>query len=170
MEDYIEIKFIGDLINEVKKLLDLDYNVIFISDIDDTILSTKIGKKFVEKEITYLIDLIYSLSPSNLIFLTAREPTLYKYTLNKLNSSGLLHKGKYIYYNLICSPCDLEGNVTKGETIFHYINNKKDILISLIKKNYIIFIDDLIENIVSVKKYLELLGYDYTCCLYNHQT
>jgi hypothetical protein len=122
-------------------------HVILFLDIDGTIFSPHIGKKFVENEICILADLVYSYNSNNLIFLTARDQTLKSYTKNQLNKSGLLHKGSYIDYNIICSPYDDEGNSTKGEYLVNYIKSNE---LDKINNLHIIFIDDQYEHIESV--------------------
>jgi hypothetical protein len=159
------IKLYEDLINQ-------DYNVIVVLDIDDTVLSSIYGRNFVEKEICLLVDLVYSSNPSNLLFLTARDINLRQYTINKLNHSGLLHKDKYINYNVICSPCDDEGNSTKGVRLKKYIVSELDKnILTNNKKNWIIFVDDLMEHIESVFKYFEdgLLDINYTLVHYRYK-
>ena len=118
----IKIKFISDVIKFTEYLIELNYDVIMILDIDDTVLSSKIGQKFVEKDICKLVDVIYTQNHENLIFLTARDVNLIFYTVKKLNSVGLLHKGKFINYNVICSPFDNNGLPTKGKTFFDYFS------------------------------------------------
>ena len=143
----VKINSIDRVIDFCTKLINLDYNVILVADIDDTVLSSKIGQKFVEKNITILADMIYSLNSNNLIFLTARDHDLKRKTLNSLNSSGLLHKGKYIKYNIIHSPYE-KNNSTKGQTLLKYFSDGNgQIILSDIKPNWIIFIDDLDEQV-----------------------
>lgn len=165
----IKTNTISNVIKLTEQLIGLDYNVIMILDIDDTVLSSKIGQKFVEKDICKLADIIYTSNPSNLIFLTARAYNLEKYTSNKLNSAGLLHKGKFIYYNVICSPCDDDGNSTKGQTMFNYFSKGYGFsLLTKEKLNWIIFVDDLQEQIESVSKYVNKVCHNYTLFHYKY--
>lgn len=151
----IKLNVIQDVIELYIKLVNQNYNIILVLDIDDTVISSSYGQKFVEKEICSLVDLVYSSNPNNLIFLTSRDKSLKKYTLNQLNKIGLLHKNAYINYNIICSPCDEDGNSTKGVELTKYLIAYNDKIFSSDKKNYIIFVDDLMEHINSVKKSLE---------------
>lgn len=170
VNNVIKINQIKDLIELYKNLIGYNYNVIMILDIDDTVLSSKFGKKFVEKDICTLVDMVYSSNPSNLIFLTARDKTLTRYTKNQLNKSGLLHKGKYIEYNVICSPCDDEGESTKGIKITKYfLNGLGKNILNINKKNWIIFVDDLILNIDSVYKQIDKLNLNYTLVHYKYK-
>ena len=149
---------------ELSNTIKQNYDIILFLDIDDTVLSPYIGKKFVEDEICQLVDLIYSIEPNNLIFLTARDHDLKSYTKNQLNKSGLLHKGKYIDYNIICSPYDDNGNSTKGQSLTTCIESKylfgveKNENNQQSKKNWIMFIDDQYEHIESANKELEKLN------------
>lgn len=165
----IKTNTIVNVIKLTEKLLELDYNVIMILDIDDTVLSSKIGKKFVEKDICILSDLIYTSNPLNLIFLTARDSNMAMYTRKKLNSAGLLHKGKFINYNVICSPYDEQGNPTKGQTIFNYFDKGfgKNLLVKE-KQNWIIFVDDLQEQIESVNQYINKICPNHTLFYYKY--
>ena len=173
----IKTNTISNVLKLTEQLISLDYNVIMILDIDDTVLSSKIGQKFVEKDICKLVDIIYTQNPSNLIFLTARDYNMIMYTRKQLNSAGLLHKGKFINYNIICSPYDEEGNPTKGKTIFNYFDKGfgKNLLVEeleleleLDKKNWIIFVDDLQEQIESVNQFINKNCCNYTLFHYKY--
>lgn len=165
----IKSNTILDVIKLTKQLIELNYNVIMVLDIDDTVLSSQIGRKFVEKDICVLADIIYTSNPSNLIFLTARNSDLALYTRKKLNSVGLLHKGKFINYNVICSPYDENGNPTKGQTIFNFFHKGlgKTLMIKE-KLNWIIFVDDLQEQIESVNYFIDKIGCNYTLFHYKY--
>ena len=164
MNNITKITSINQAIELSNTLIEQNYNIILFLDIDDTVLSPYIGKKFVEDEICQLVDLIYSIEPNNLIFLTARDHDLKSYTKNQLNKSGLLHKGKYIDYNIICSPYDDNGNSTKGQSLTTCIESKylfgveKNENNQQSKKNWIMFIDDQYEHIESANKELEKLN------------
>lgn len=165
----IKINTISHVINLASYLINQDYNVILVLDIDDTVLSTQIGKKFVEKDICKLCDLVYTLNPSNLIFLTARDTSLLGFTRNKLNSSKLLHKNKYINYNVICSPYDIQGNPTKGQTLLKYFDKGLGAnTLAKEKNNWIIFVDDLVEQIDSVNTHINKLCCQYTLFHYKY--
>jgi hypothetical protein len=157
------IKSINEAIDLVNNLLQQNNHVILFLDIDGTIFSPHIGKKFVENEIYTLVDMVYSFNPNNLIFLTAREESLKSYTKNQLNKSGLLHKGSYIDYNIICSPYDNEGNSTKGESLVKHIKSHQLDQLDKINNLHIIFIDDQYEHIESVSfnisKYLPNINF-----------
>ena len=142
----------------VKKLVENNYNPILILDIDDTCLSSKHGIKFVDKNVSILINYIYDISPNNLWFLTARNCEYKNKTLHKLNKVGLLHKGKYIYYNVVHSEYDEFNNVTKGKNL---INN----IISNIKyneNNWYIIVDDDIEQTKDMYNKMLITKYNYT--------
>jgi hypothetical protein len=64
----------------IKELVEINCKPILILDVNDTVSSSKISKKFVKKDICKLVDLVYTFNPDNLIFLTARC-----YNLLKLN-------------------------------------------------------------------------------------
>jgi len=170
----IKSNIICDVIELYNNLIDQNYNVIMVLDIDDTVLSSTYGKKFVEKDICLLADLVYSSNPSNLLFLTARDKSLTCYTINQLNKSGLLHKEKYINYNVLCSPYDDvngESISTKGKKLYDYFTyySGKNIL-CCDKKNWIIFVDDLMEHIISVQKYIQNINsVNYTLIHYKYK-
>lgn len=165
----IKTNTISNIIKLTEQLIELDYNVIMILDIDDTILSSKIGQKFVEKDICKLVDIIYTINPLNLIFLTARDSQMALYTRKKLNSVGLLHKGDFINYNVICSPYDNQGNPTKGQTLFNYFDKGfGKIIFAKEKENWIIFVDDLEEQIDSVNTYIEQICSNFTLFHYKY--
>ena len=153
-------------VNSIRNVIDfyfhlktLGYNIIVVSDIDDTILSTKIGQKLVEQDIKILIEDVYNFNPNNLVFLTARDHSLKKYTNNKLNSAKLHTKSNYILYNLLMSPYTNDGKPTKGDTFVNYFENGKGkSLLCETKKNYILFIDDSKEQIDSVKNVINNLS------------
>ena len=173
MNNIVKSITIRDVIKLYNDLIGQNYNVILVLDIDDTILSSTYGRKFVEKDICLLVDLVYSLNSSNLLFLTARDKCLTRYTSNQLNKSGLLHKGKYIKYNVLCSPYDVDGESTKGARLFDYFVNgigKNILCVDKDKKNWIIFVDDLIEHINSVQKHIQNInGVNYTLVHYGHK-
>jgi len=169
MNKIIKIHKINKVIELVKELVGKNYNPILILDVDDTVISSKIGKKFVEKDICELVELVYTINPNNLIFLTARCSNLVSYTRNQLNKSGLLHKEKYIPYNVICSPYNDEGESTKGIIIYDYFTKEQGkTILSSNKQNYIIFVDDLMEHIKTVETNLEKLCFTHTCFHYVH--
>ncbi len=165
----IKTNTISNIIKLTEQLIELDYNVIMILDIDDTVLSSKNGQKFVEKDICKLVDIIYTLNPLNLIFLTARNSEITSKTIKKLNSVGLLHKGQFINYNVICSPYDNQGNPTKGHTLFNFFDKDhgKTLFVKE-KKNWIIFVDDLEEQIESVNTYINQICPNYTLFHYKY--
>ena len=120
-------------------------------DIDDTVLSSKIGVKYVDKNVTHLINLIYRNDPNKLYFLTARDYDLRQVTLKHLNRAKLVHDGKFIYYNVIHSPYKIKNGKyipTKGETLINFLD-KTNLLSSEIP-NWIVFVDDDIEQIKCV--------------------
>jgi hypothetical protein len=181
IKNKLKIDSIDRAIELVDLLLCDNYKVILFLDIDETILSSKIGKKFVEKNICKLVDTIYTVDPNNLIFLTARDFSLKSYTKNQLNRCKLLKKGHYIDYNIVCAPYNEKEESTKGNYLVNYINihmnkigkldesNKTNELDSSNETNeldssnetnesnetnnklWIIFIDDLEEHIESVE-------------------
>jgi hydroxymethylpyrimidine pyrophosphatase-like HAD family hydrolase len=158
MNSIIKSNNILDIYEDCKNLIDNNNNVILFLDIDDTVLSSKNGVKFVDKNIKLLINLIYNHDARKLYFLTARDYDLKRKTLNCLNRAKIVHNGKYIYYNVIHSPYKIENNTflpTKGETLIHFLDNTT--LLSNDKPNYIIFVDDDIEQIncvnVSLRQY-----------------
>lgn len=160
----IKTNTVNNIVFLTEKLIKLNYNVILVLDIDDTVLSSKIGKKFVEKDICNLINIVYTINPANLIFLTARHPKLKSYTKNKLNSAKILHEGNYIDFNILCSPDDDNGIPTKGQTFFNYFNNGFGNLLlqNNNKENWLTFVDDLFEQIDSVNQFVGLIFKNYT--------
>ncbi len=154
-----KVHSIDTIIDYYVYLKQMDYNIIVVCDIDDTILSSKIGQKFVEKNIKILIEDVYKCNPDNLIFLTAREFEYKRATNNQLNSAKMHHKTCYILYNLLMSPDDINGCPTKGETFLNYfVKGKGQSLLCETKKNYILFIDDLKEQIKSVENCITRLN------------
>jgi hydroxymethylpyrimidine pyrophosphatase-like HAD family hydrolase len=155
MNSIIKSNNILDIYENCKHLIDNNCNVLIFLDIDDTVLSSKIGVKFVDKNIKLLINLIYNHDARKLFFLTARDYDLKRKTLNYLNHAKMVHNGKYIYYNVIHSPYKMVNNMflpTKGETLIHFLDNTT--LLSNDKLNYIIFVDDDIEQINCVNESL----------------
>lgn len=151
------------IIDLLKNIIKNKYNPILILDIDDTCLSTQYGKKFTDKNITILANYVYDISPDNLWFLTARDYDYKRKTLHKLNRSGLLHKGKYINYNVIHSPYDNFGNPTKGTNLLKFItlqNNGED-------NNWYIIIDDDIQQINDMYDKLSKIKINYSLFHFN---
>lgn len=146
-----QVRSITKVIDIYNKIIKEDYNVIFVSDIDDTIITTETKKKFVEPEVTNLFRQIYFNNNENLIFLTARDKDLKSYTRNELNNIGLIHDSKYIFYNIICSPYDDSGVATKGYELEKYFE-KNPKHFSTNKPNWLIFLDDQLDQIYSVFK------------------
>lgn len=156
---------INYIIDYYISLKNLNHDIIIVSDIDNTILSEKIGQTFVENNIKKLCKMVYDDNPNNLIFLTAREYCLKRKTINKLNAVKLIRTGYYKEYNVICSPDDINNNETKGQTLVDYINSSR---IIINENSWIIFIDDLIEQIENVNLHLKKLNIKYTLFHYNH--
>lgn len=172
INNVIKSNTIRDVIELYDNLIDQNYNVIMVLDVDDTVLSSTYGKNFVEKDICLLVDLVYSSNPANLLFLTARDKDLKRYTTNQLNKSGLLHKGKYINYNILCSPYDdMVGESTKGVRLAEYfVNGSGKNILCGDKKNWIIFVDDLMEHIDSVQKHIKNINdTNYTLVHYKYK-
>lgn len=171
IDNIVKSNTIRDVIELYNNLIEQNYNVILVLDVDDTVLSSTYGRNFVEKDICLLTDLVYSSNPVNLLFLTARDKCLARYTSNQLNKSGLLHKGKYIEYNVLCSPYNDDGESTKGIKLVDYFTNGsgKNIL-CVNKKNWIIFVDDLMEHINSVQKHIQNINNtNYTLIHYRYK-
>ncbi len=146
------VKTVNQIIKLYEHIVTEGFSPIVFCDIDDTVLASSIGIKFVDPKICQFIDLVYSSNPDNLVFLTAREPNLKKHTINQLNRSGLLKKGKYIFYNVIHAPYSNNGLATKGEVMVSYLDLNPS-------KTYdwVIFIDDSYEQIESVYKHIQNL-------------
>ena len=159
MEHYkniiVKIHSVNSVLDIYSELKRNDYEVILVSDIDDTILSSTVGKKFVENEIKILIEQIYLDNPDHLIFLTARDKSYKRKTNHHLNSASMHKKDKYINYNILCSPYDDKGNPTKGETFIEYFENE---LIKTDKKIWFLFMDDSIDQIYSIYNCIEKLN------------
>lgn len=160
MDKLIKTSDILNVYDLYTKLIENNTNVLLVLDIDDTILSSQIGKTFVDNNVKILVNKCYDISENNLLFLTARNKSLNRYTKNKLNSCGLLHKGKYINYNIICSPHDEDGNSTKGKALIEYLKHKDNI-------QHIIFVDNEKDNIDSV--YIELSETIYKFTLFYYK-
>ena len=160
----LEINDMLEVYHQCKELLDQKQNILLFLDIDDTVLSSEIGKKVVDKNIRLLIELIYRQNPEHLFFLTARESDLNRKTLNQLNNAKLVHDGKFIRYKIIHSPYDKQNNVyvaTKGKTLMRFLQSNS--LISDSDSIWIVFVDDDVQQIISVKQCLdELPNINYT--------
>ena len=104
MSSIIKSNNILEIYELCKNLIDNNNNVLIFLDIDDTVLSSKIGVKFVDKNITQLINLIYSHDSRKLFFLTARDYDLKRKTLNYMKYQsvitihGYYHKVKLQLY------------------------------------------------------------------------
>lgn len=131
-----------------------DNTVILVLDIDDTVLSSKIGQKFVEKDITILANHIYRKNPQNLWFLTSRNCNIKRKTMNQLNRSGLIHDQKYIFYNIVCSEND---NPNKGKMFMKSIYDQH---------NFYIIVDDDLEQVQKIQEVLERNFITNVLCYY----
>jgi len=158
----IRITSIKEVIKFVDEIIKLDKNILLVLDIDGTVLSTVFGRNFMEDEICQLVKTIYDIYPDNLIFLTSRLENLRQYTIDNLNDTKLLKNE--VNYNVICSPTDSNGNSTKGSKILDYLTKNK-----INDNKWIIFVDDSIENIDSVKEYLSNTKYIYTLFYYKYK-
>lgn len=162
MNNYNLTSNILEINDFIEKLVKNNYNPILILDIDDTCLSSQFGKKFVDKNICILVNYIYSISPKNLWFLTARDYEYKNKTLHHLNKVGLLHEGKYIYYNVVHSPYDKLNNPTKGTSLLNNIIKK----IVPDEKNWYIIVDNDLEQINDIYLKISNKQYNYTLYLY----
>jgi len=135
-------------------LRELNKEFILFLDIDDTTLSSLVGHKFVDKQICDVVDYVYKYNPMRLVFCTARDHELIWYTKNQLNRAKLTHQGKYIHYNVVCSPYDMFGNPTKGRTIMSELADvDKDVVV--------IFADDQRDQIDNVYAELYRTGREF---------
>ncbi len=165
--EIINTSNIMDVYEHCKCLLDNNINVLLFLDIDDTVLSSKHGEKFLDKNITKLVNIVYQYNPNNLFFLTARDYEYKKKTINQLNGAKLVHDNKYIHYNVIHSPYNYENAMpiaTKGNTLTKFI-------IRFQQPSWIIFVDDAVEQIESVYNSLNnepMSHFNYT--LYHYIT
>jgi hypothetical protein len=141
------------ILHFVKEQEEKGYDPILILDIDDTVLSTTNPRqKYVDKNVLLLVDYIYNLSPLHLWFLTARSDQYHKLTLNQFNRpTKLLHRGKYIHYNIVHSPYDEQNRPTKGKSLVSLIEKIEHICVSSRPKFYI-FVDDDEEQLQNVKE------------------
>jgi hypothetical protein len=147
-----------DIYNYVVKLTENNFVPILVLDIDDTCISTQHGKKLVDNDVTILVNYVFEISPDNLWFLTAREYEYHNKTNHKLNKVGLLHKGKYIKYNIIHSPYNKHNEVTKGTTLINNIINK----VEKCENNWFIIVDDDIEQLNDMCAKLQNETINYT--------
>ena len=136
------------------------YNPILIIDIDDTVLSSEHKKKFVDKNVVKLIEYIDNISFNNLWFLTARNIDLKRKTQNHLNHAKLLHKGKFIIYNVVHSPWNY-GNPTKGPTLIELIP-RIEYRFTENDNNWYIIVDDDIDQCNNILEYLSSDTYKYS--------
>lgn len=160
----VKITKIKDVIDTYRELLSTKKRVFLVLDIDDTVLSSRIGRKFVDDDICGLVDLAYEYNKDLLFFLTSRDKSLSSYTRNKLNSSGLLHKEQYINYNIIFSPVrEEDGGSLKGPTFIDELNNNG---IELSEDDHVVFVDDLRDNTDSIHSSLIFTRASYTIFLF----
>ncbi len=157
--------------NRIKQILNV-YNelvktkkVILVLDIDDVVISSSCYRIFTEKDICQLVSQAYYLNKSNLVFLTSRLKEMRKYTLDQFNEGRLIDSDEYIYYNIIFAELDQQGNSTKGPVLSRYIKQNY----SLDSNSWVIFVDDLVENINSVKNSLEDLNANFTLFHYKNR-
>lgn len=173
MNSVIETTSMANIIefyNNLKKEQE-NINIILFIDIDGTVLSEIIGKKFVENNVKHLIESVYDSNPDNLIFITTRPRDIRKKTINKLNSVKMHPKREYIFYNLIMSEFDNIGNSTKGPDLVKYIQQGKGrCLLDKSQNNYIIFIDNEFYNIESVQNSIGDLNIPYKLFHYTHDS
>jgi hypothetical protein len=164
MQNYIKIQKIRDVIDVYKNLLNTKKRVFLVLDIDDTVLSTRIGKKFTDDDICELVDIAYEYNKDLLFFLTNRDKSLKSYTRNKLNNSGLLHKEKYINYNIIFSFIrEQDGGSLKGPTFIGELNSSG---IELTEDDHVVFVDYLCDNTDSIHSSLIFTRASYTIFLF----
>ncbi len=150
--------------NRIKQVINV-YNeliktskVILVLDIDDVVLSSSCYRLYTEPDVCKLVSSAYFLNKNNLIFLTSRLKEMRKYTLDQFNEGKLIDSDEYIYYNIIFAELDQQGNSTKGPSLLRYLRQN-----SLIDSNtWIIFVDDILENINSVKNSLDEIDVKYT--------
>jgi hypothetical protein len=145
-----------NILELVKTLHTNHYNPILILDIDDTVLSSEHGKRFVDKNVLQLIQFIDSISFDNLWFLTARNEDLKRKTQNHLNHAKLLHKGQYIMYNVVHSPYNYLKEPTKGDTLLNYLIPRIERITNDNEKNWYIIVDDDEEQVHNMMDYLLL--------------
>lgn len=158
-----------DVYKQCKEIIEKKENVFLFLDIDDTVLSTRNGQKFVDKNIVHLVQLIYAYNPNRLWFLTAREPIYRQPTINQLNLAKLVDDGKYIPYNVIFSPFKIENGdmiATKGETLSKFLTTTAELPIG--RPNWIIFVDDNMDQINSVNAWLKQLNININYTLYKY--
>lgn len=157
MNEITKIRRIADVIDKYNEIRSLGKNVYLILDVDDVVLSSRFGRVFPDSDICILVDLAYENNKSNLLFLTSRDKSLVAYTRNKLNKSGLLHKGCYINYNVLTSPLDEnDGSSLKGPTFLNYIGCEN------LDDTHVIFVDDLYDNIQSMETSLSKTNATYS--------
>lgn len=170
MSSIIESNNILEIYKYCKNLIDGNNNVVLFLDIDDTILSSQIDIKLIDPNSKHLIELIYRTMPNNLFFLTARDSECKDSTIKELNYVRLLNSEMFICYNVIHSPYKFEnGNFipTKGETLLNFLN--KTTSLSNENPNWIIFVDDDIEQINNVSKHLTLTSFSHVLFHYQHR-
>ena len=149
-----KIKQIHNVYNELIRLK----KVILVLDIDDVVLSTNPFQLWTEQNICDLVTQAFYINKNNLVFLTSRLKQFRKYTLNQFNTNKLVDSDEYINYNIICAELDHLGEPTKGPRLKNYLIENYD----LDQDTWVIFVDDLTENIISVKKSLEQININYT--------
>ncbi len=148
------IKQVSNVYNELIKTK----KVVLVLDIDDVVISSSCYRLFTEHDIKQLVNYAYNLNKSNLIFLTSRLKEMRKYTLDQFNEGKLIDSDEYIYYNIIFAELDQQGNSTKGPSLLRYLRQNR----LLDSNTWVIFVDDLIENINSVKNSLQEIDTNYT--------
>ena len=151
------------ILEHIIKLYEEGYNPILILDIDDTVLSSKHGKKFTDKNIVKIVEYVDNISFDNLWFLTARNTELKRKTQNHLNHAKLLHKGKFIMYNVIHSPY-YYGEPTKGTTLIDLIPRieMRTNINKITDKNWYIIVDDDLEQVNNMLEHLDFKIYNYS--------
>jgi len=142
--------------------------ILLVLDIDEVVLSTRNNFQIVDTLMIELVKKAYQKNPINVFFLTSRCSSIHMLTMIQLQKALKLKvytpQGikRDLFYQILYSP-PRNGMSTKGEKLLEYLRIRK------YPRMLILFVDDIVENIDSVKKHLdetlETANHDY--CLFN---
>ncbi len=167
-ENIIRCNRIRKVLDHYTEMIERELNVLLVLDIDGVVLSSSFYKIFEESDICSLVTLVYETNPDYLLFLTNRHKSIKNYTNEQFNSYKLINTDKKIRYNIHCCDLDSEGYTLKGPEFESIIQVKAAKNPSYLDNLYVIFVDDQIENVQSMKISLERLGARYKIFHYKY--
>uniref|UniRef100_A0A6C0BC63 Uncharacterized protein n=1 Tax=viral metagenome TaxID=1070528 RepID=A0A6C0BC63_9ZZZZ len=158
MEDII--KTLSDKITRIKNIVSLskftsllienNFNPVLIINMNNSFFEESAGNYILlDNKIKDLIKLVYSISPSNLIFICDKEYKFYDRIQDFLNSLNFTGEESYNYYRIIFSP-DINNESTFHLSLNSYLINN-DLILRSIPKTCILYLDNSQERVKNIK-------------------